>query len=250
MIPSLIKLRRPLLAGFALAGALAQPATAQRIPAELPRYRIGWEDVLATGGVGAAGLVPILLADHLPHATCAPCDPTHLLGLDRNAVGPVRPGVARASDAMLVSTVFAAGALMLDARARQPGATNLEDLAVLTQALAVDGAVTEWTKVLFHRPRPYLYATGAQYQTPEDGLSFPSGHASVAFTAAAAYASMMQRRHQLRQHTGETVLLFAAASATAVLRVIARKHFPTDVLAGAVLGTATGWVVPQLHPVQ
>jgi len=30
--------------------------------------------------------------------------------------------------------------------------------------------------------------------------------------------------------------------------VFAGKHFPTDVLAGAVLGSGIGWLVPTIHP--
>jgi membrane-associated phospholipid phosphatase len=39
------------------------------------------------------------------------------------------------------------------------------------------------------------------------------------------------------------------AAATAVLRVQAGKHFWSDVLTGAVVGSAIGWLVPYLHRV-
>jgi len=45
-------------------------------------------------------------------------------------------------------------------------------------------------------------------------------------------------------------VLFGAAAATAALRVIAHKHFPTDVATGAALGFVVGWTVPALHPVR
>jgi len=82
------------------------------------------------------------------------------------------------------------------------------------------------------------------------GLSFPSGHSSTAFAAAAAYLSVMQRRGIAGRQAQETALLFATATTTAVLRVVAKKHFPTDVVAGAVLGTAIGWMVPQMHRIR
>ena len=72
----------------------------------------------------------------------------------------------------------------------------------------------------------------------------------MAFAAAAAAASILHRRGELHRHKVETVLLFAAAATTAALRVAAHRHFPTDVVAGAALGTAVGWVVPLLHPLQ
>ena len=77
-----------------------------------------------------------------------------------------------------------------------------------------------------------------------------SGHTSTTFAAAAAYASILQRRGEAGKHTAEIVALFGAAALTGVLRVSAHKHFPTDVIAGAALGTAIGWAVPRLHRVQ
>jgi membrane-associated phospholipid phosphatase len=40
-------------------------------------------------------------------------------------------------------------------------------------------------------------------------------------------------------------LLLAATVGT--LRVLSGKHFPTDVLTGAVVGSALGWLIPELH---
>jgi membrane-associated phospholipid phosphatase len=38
-----------------------------------------------------------------------------------------------------------------------------------------------------------------------------------------------------------------AAAATGVLRWVAGRHFPTDILAGAAVGATAGWLVPRLH---
>ena len=47
-----------------------------------------------------------------------------------------------------------------------------------------------------------------------------------------------------------SILLYAGAVGVAALRVAAGKHFPTDVVAGAALGSAVGWLVPTIHPAQ
>jgi len=39
----------------------------------------------------------------------------------------------------------------------------------------------------------------------------------------------------------------AAASTTAWLRYAAGRHFPTDILAGAAIGSLAGWLVPRWH---
>jgi membrane-associated phospholipid phosphatase len=107
----------------------------------------------------------------------------------------------------------------------------------------------QWLRALAHRARPERYtAQVAQYATIVEGSrSYPSGHASIAFAAATVAASILQRRGELRQHRVETLLLFSAAAATSVLRVTSHRHFPTDVVGGAVIGSAFGWFVPQLH---
>jgi membrane-associated phospholipid phosphatase len=251
MLRPLIKLRaRGALVTLLLCGA-PQLAAGQQIPAPPLRYQIGWQDAAVTGGALALTAIPTLLAEQLPHASCAPCDPNDLWAIDRRFVGEPLVGLGRASNATLMAALFAGGVLTLDAHAGDPTDAKWEDLAVYAQALSVNAALTAWSKVLFHRARPPRYtANAAAYPEADQGLSFPSGHSSTAFAAAAAYTSMLSRRRQVGAHVPEVVLMFGAATATAVLRVAAHKHFPTDVVAGAVLGTAVGWVIPQLHPIQ
>jgi membrane-associated phospholipid phosphatase len=39
----------------------------------------------------------------------------------------------------------------------------------------------------------------------------------------------------------------ATATTTAITRVTSGRHFPTDVLVGAAVGSLTGWLIPRLH---
>jgi membrane-associated phospholipid phosphatase len=247
-----IKLRRVGTLGFValLCGARAF-AQQQPPPATPLRFEVrAWPAGAVLGAAVVGTLVPELSKRSLPHATCAPCDPSRLWGLDRGILGPVRSGTSALSSATLVGTGVAGGLLLIRSRRGESAEAWREDLAVFAQAVGVASAVTEWTKVLVHRARPVRYGPdGALYDQPSNGLSFPSGHTSAAFAAAAAYASILRRRGIAGRHRSEIAALFTAAAATGVLRVAARKHFPTDVVAGAALGAAIGWAVPAVHAV-
>ena len=250
MLWCFIKLRRFGMV-VCLSGALTATAGAQQLPPAMPRFEIRWTDYAAIGVLGTAAVLPTLLADHLPHATCAPCDPSGLWGIDRGTIGEPRSGPAAASDVTLLATFFGGAALLAHARAGQPSQAKWEDVTVYTQSVLATAAVTEWTKVLFQRPRPPRYtANAANYLDPDYGKSFPSGHAAFSFAAASSYASILSQRGEAGRHKGEIVLLFTTAAATSILRVSAHKHFPTDVMAGAVLGTTVGWFVPRIHRTQ
>src|SRR5262249_8091741 len=157
-------------------------------------------DAAQLGGVGVLGLVPTLAGTSLPYARCNPCDSSRLWGIDRSTLGLPRENISSISTGTMGLTVLGGAALVGLSRRGQPDAGNaeLEDLVVMSEALEIDGAVTQWAKVLFHRARPVLYTSAAgANQTVDAGRSFPSGHASFSFAAAASAMSILQRRHEL-----------------------------------------------------
>ena len=88
-------------------------------------------------------------------------------------------------------------------------------------------------KLIVRRPRPVLEGLPPLGGAPS-ALSFPSAHATSSFACATAMTRIAP----------EAAVLFVLAAAIALCRPYLGMHYPSDVLGGAVLGTALGMVVP------
>ena len=89
-------------------------------------------------------------------------------------------------------------------------------------------------KPLVSRPRPWVAMAGWEaLVTSSDMNSFPSGHTTAAFAFGVALCAA------LPQKWAKAAALIAAAL-MGFSRLYVGVHFPTDVLAGAVIGTACG----------
>ena len=102
-------------------------------------------------------------------------------------------------------------------------------------------------KAIIDRERPYVGEDSRPDDTSEDYDSFPSGHALMAFTSAAytqTITSLWYPDSQVMR--AASIAAWSLATATAVLRVVSGNHYPTDVLAGAAIGSALGFLGPYL----
>ena len=151
-----------------------------------------------------------------------------LLVAVRRLHGPWRTRLARAltragnssSWTLVVLVLLAGGQPFTGLAVRLAAATLLGTL--LSQAL----------KRSLHRPRPTsaIFGFEALAENP-DRFSFPSGHTTAAFAAAVALAGAPYG-------IGPAALLLALGIGTS--RVYLGAHYPLDVGAGVVLGTAAG----------
>jgi len=116
------------------------------------------------------------------------------------------------------------------------------------RAVLVSGGLTAVAKGIVGRKRPFASPGDADQFEPGLGFSnpafasFPSGHTSAAF----ATATVLARELNVHHPQGGRVLnplLFAGATLVGFARIYERQHWPSDVVAGAALGTVSGFEV-------
>lgn len=94
-------------------------------------------------------------------------------------------------------------------------------------------------KPLVARPRPWVDVPGLFPLINEpDPNSFPSGHTCAAFAAALVFWRALPDTW-----SGTKTLALAMAVLMALSRLYVGVHYPTDVLAGALVGAACAWTV-------
>lgn len=209
--------------------------------------------------VGATVLLGVTegLKNRIGPARCAWCDtPTSLDGFDRVGVSALSGAdVARAalaSDVLGfgVVPVLAIGldlAAVLDARRPHRARRFAIDVMLIAEATATALAVSQLSKFALARRRPDAIAEPVDAtRGVDENLSFFSGHSTLAFALASAAGTTSSLRHERLAPLVWTLGL-GAATATAMLRVAGSRHFPSDVLTGALIGSAIGVIVPVLH---
>ena len=118
--------------------------------------------------------------------------------------------------------------------------------AFIFAAVAASGLTVDLLKVIVGRTRPKLLFASGTYDFGWFGLraddwSFPSGHAATAAAVMAALWCLWPR---------PWLLYVAGAALVAASRVITGAHYPSDVVAGAVIAVVVtraiaAWMLPQ-----
>jgi membrane-associated phospholipid phosphatase len=223
-------------------------------------------------GVGLLGfVVPELLKQHLAPASCNVCN-----GPDNTGLGDGSQGSLNGVDAFFhdqltgwlisrksadtVSNVWAfallpagaiAGSLLATGPAASEGA-GLRAAVIVGESAAVSAAMVQSVKFFVARKRPFVrYGNGEtsgayEVNDRDSHVSYPSGHTALATSLGVSMAMTAT----LEESPAAPWLWGAAAVmsvSTATLRMIAEKHYFTDVATGAAIGAACGVVFPVLH---
>ena len=127
--------------------------------------------------------------------------------------------------------------------------------SIALEAIAADYVIRRWVKALVDRERPFApectaedRASGARECSRRGrSRSFYSAHTSAAFSAAGV---LCLSHAYLPLYGSDAADAFACgtamvmASAIGILRVVADRHWMTDVVVGALIGLGTGLLLP------
>lgn len=96
--------------------------------------------------------------------------------------------------------------------------------------------ITVLIRYLYYRPRPFITYQVHQL-IPESNGSFPSGHASFLFALAATI-------YLYNKKWG--IWVFIISLFICIARIMAGVHYPSDILAGIIVGVTVGSIVAKL----
>lgn len=150
---------------------------------------------------------------------------------------------------MLVAPMAATAWESLHGRQDWNGA--IADAVIYSEAQLAGMGLDLWVRSLRIHPRPLVYdrtAPASDRLKGEASGSFYSNHASTAFMSATYFAYSWSLRHPGEPEnpwiwTGA----LTAAGGVAALRVVAGKHYLSDVVVGGAVGAGLGILFPWLH---
>lgn len=186
---------------------------------------------------------------------------SELFPWDRPVAGRYSESADKASD---WAVVLGVAPLALAGASWGLGDASGTDFAAYTlmfaQALALQSGVNLMVRSLEFWPRPYVYAKDGYGSGSREAVekaekaegeaygSFFSGHTSAAFTIAVFTGEWFSEVYPNSPYQGIVWAgALSAASLEGVLRIAAGKHYPTDVVVGALVGSGISLAVIQIH---
>jgi len=213
-------------------------------------------DIGLSLGIGALSLTAHYLQRQLPPLTelqLSQLDPNSVNTLDRGTIGNWRPSAATASDVLLGTSLLLPYALPLLKKEFHEDRLDLWIMGF--QTMVYTDFATTWTKYSVRRVRPFAYIPAGNDQSlfmkqreSDARYAFFSGHTSGAavasFYAASIYQAYFPESRSRYVVWGAAILLPAVVG---YLRVRAGKHYPSDVMAGYLVGASIGIINPWFH---
>ncbi len=167
---------------------------------------------------------------------------------DRFVTSNYSPKASDLSDILLYTCMLSPTLLL----ASKPIRTDIPVIAgMYLQTMILGVALPAFGKGGIQRIRPYAYNPAVSMEiklTSETKKSFFSGHTTMSFASMVFLSSVYSSYYPDSNAkpyiwTGSLLL----ASTVGYLRMAAGSHFLTDVLVGAIVGSAIGYFIPKIH---
>ena len=204
-----------------------------------------------TGTTGVLWLSFELLKDYIAPDKCIWCQ-TNTMDetITDHLSWPTPRYAAKTADAMAFGAVpaLAFGALALSSGLEGRIENFSADALLLAEAVTLSSLVNQFVKFGAGRARPFTIRDDLNMYSDraDDNLSFYSGHTNLAFALVVSAGTIAHiRNYEAEPYIwgfGIPIALFVAYT-----RIAAQKHYFTDVLIGAVIGSAIGFAIPWLH---
>lgn len=221
------------------------------IQAQSP-YELSWKK---DGGLIALGAVTSGLGLHnrsnlqvLPLADLDALNSQDVNAFDRFATNNYSLSANKASDVFWASSHVLPFLFLTKKKTRKDFAVGA---LLYSEVLFITTGITLIIKSTTKRTRPFVYNSDAPLDkklTRNARTSFLSGHTSI--TAANCFFTAKVFSDYYPESQWKPAVWTTAAiipAITGYLRVKAGKHFPTDTIAGYLLGATTGVLIPHLH---
>jgi len=114
-----------------------------------------------------------------------------------------------------------------------------QQLLILSTVLVLTGVMSQVMKSLIYRERPFIKHAFIEKRSEGGGSSFPSGHSMEAFAIVTAFSMLFSKKKII-------IPMFFWAMTVAYSRISLGVHYPSDVLAGILIGIFIGWIVPHV----
>jgi membrane-associated phospholipid phosphatase len=256
--------------------ALASLLAASPVPPDAPsaaqgapgyhELRFSWARDGAMTGVGAVLWIgsEALLKDTLAPERCRWCDRApdgtdRLNGLDRWGRGLGGTTEVQRKRADTWSNVVDFGLLPVGVLGAQyalahksgaPRSVFFQDAGIIVETAVLSSVLNQTVKFIAGRERPFVHVLPEDQKLltahpTDNNLSFYSGHTNVAFALVVSAGTVAELRgYEHRMWIWVAGLPLAAS--VGLLRMAADKHYLTDVMTGALLGSAFGVALPLL----
>jgi membrane-associated phospholipid phosphatase len=111
---------------------------------------------------------------------------------------------------------------------------------VVAGSIVISTILTEGIKIIVNRPRPSTKDSLIIPASAHGSSSFPSGHSSEAFSTATAISLAYPKWYVITPS-------FLWAGTVGFSRMYLGVHYPSDVLAGAIVGSGSAWLAYKIN---